>query len=202
MAGENIFAIRLSQPQPQEVTPPSFGGVQFEDGFRAILSVTTVVAKLQTTVLFGNSLYMIWYDIGPLSRQDGFKAFLRPYFGTPIPAGQLSQPPFAATPSLYMLVGRGNIAPPAPPVAVGTVTMLDAGFDAFRGYWIEFANNYFLPPPNGFPLFQNWPNVIRDTANYKGAQPSANNPNPKPGSGGSGGGVGGSGTGGNGPLIC
>jgi hypothetical protein len=65
--------------------------------------------------------------------------------------------------------------------------MLNAGFDAFRGFWIEFAGNYFL----SFPLFKNWPNVIRDTQNYKGAQPSANNPNPTPGSGGSGGGVGG-----------
>jgi hypothetical protein len=195
MAGENIFAIRLSQPKPQQLTPPMQGGVPFDDGYRAILSVTTVVAKLQTTVLFGNSLYMIWYDIGQLSRQDGFKAFLRPYFGTAIPAGQLSTPPFAATPALYMLRNSTTAIPAeAPPVATGNVTMLNAGFDAFRGYWIEFAGNFFLPPPNGFPLFQNWPNVIRDTANYKGFQPSANNPNNTPGSGGSGGGVGGSGS--------
>jgi len=202
MGGENIFAIRLSQPKPQEITPVGFGGVPFDDGFRAILSVRMVWAKLQTTVLFGNSLYMIWYDIGQLSRQDGFRAFIKPYFGTAIPAGQLSQPPFAATPAYYMRVQNAGslVTPPAPPVAVANVTMLDAGFDAFRGYWIEFAGNYFLPPPNGFPLFQNWPNVIRDTANYKGAQPSANNPNPTPGSGGSGGGVGG--TGGNGPMSC
>ncbi len=202
MAGENIFALRLSQPKPQQVTPPGLGGVPFQDGFRAILSVTIIWAKLQTTVLFGNSLYMIWYDIGTLSRQDGFKAFLKPYFGTSVPAGQLSTPPFAATPSLYVLrQSAGSLIPSeAPPVATGNVTMLDAGFDPFRGYWIEFANNFFLSPPNGFPLFQNWPNVIRDGPTFKGAQPSANNPNPTPGSGGSGGGVGG--TGGIPPTTC
>jgi hypothetical protein len=172
MAGENIFALQLSQPQPQQVTPPGFGGVAFEDGYRAMLAVTTVWAKLQTTVLFGNSLYMIWYNIGTLSPQDGFKAFLRPYFGTSIPAAQLSQPPFAATPALYLLSGRVNVAPPAPPTATGRVTILNAGFDAFRGYWIEFAGNYFLT----FPLFKDWPNVIRDGPKTQGFQPSANNP--------------------------
>src|SRR5271155_4543122 len=186
--GENIFAIQLSQAQPQQVNPIYGQGIH--DGYRAILSVRMVWAKLQTTVLFGNSLYMIWYDIGQLSRQDGFRAFLKPYFGTSIPAGQLSTPPFAATPTLYMLrQSSGAIPPEAPPVATGNITMLNAGFDPFRGYWIEFAGNYFL----GFPLFKNWPTVVRDTLNYKGAQPSANNPNPKPGSGGSGGGVGGTG---------
>jgi hypothetical protein len=50
--------------------------------------------------------------------------------------------------------------------------MLNAGFDAFRGYWIEFAGNYFLQ----FPLFKDWPNVTRDTLNYKGFQGSTNNP--------------------------
>jgi len=177
--GENIFALQLSQPQPQEVTPPSFGGVPWDDGLRAILSVNMVWAKVQTTILFGDSLFMIWYDIGQLSRQDGFRAFIKPYFGTSVPAAQLSQPPFAATPNLYTLVGRGNIAPPAPPVATGRVTMLNAGFDPFRGYWIEFAGNYFLT----FPLFKNWPNVIRDGPKYKGFQPSANNPGSGSGSG-------------------
>jgi hypothetical protein len=176
--GENIFALQLSQPQPQQITPPSYGGVPFEDGLRAILSVTTIWAKVQTTILFGDSLFMLSYDIGTLSRQDGFKAFIKPYFGTSVPAAQLDRPPFAATPALYVLMNRVNVAPPAPPIATGRVTMLDAGFDAFRGYWIEFAGNYFLT----FPLFKDWPNVIRDGPNFKGFQPSANNP----GSGGTG----------------
>ena len=168
--GENIFALQLSKPQPQEVIPIS--GIPWDDGMRAVLSVRGVWAKLQTTILWGDSLYMIWYDIGQLTKKDGFKAFLKPYFGTPVPAGQLSQPPFAATPALYFRFPGIPIPPPVPPVALGTVTMLNAGFDAFRGYWIEFAGNYFLQ----FPLFKDWPNVTRDTLNYKGFQGSTNNP--------------------------
>lgn len=195
--GENIFALQLSAPQPQQVVPVS--GIAWDQGLRAVLSVRNVWAKLQTTILFGDSLYMIWYDIGQLSRQDGFKAFLKPYFGTSVPAAQLSQPPFAATPNLYMQYPGLPIPAPAPPVATGRVTMLNAGFDPFRGYWIEFAGNYYLT----FTLFKNWPNVIPQTANYLGAQPSANNPNPSPGSGGSGGGVGGGSNGpGGGSSTC
>lgn len=174
--GENIFALQLSQPQPQQVTPPGFGGgggVRWDDGLRAILSVRTIFAKVQTTVLFGDSLYMIWYDIGQLTRQDGFRLFLKPWFGASIPAAQLSQPPFAATPAYYLRAGTtSQVSPPAPPVATGKVTMLEAGFDPFRGYWIEFAGNYFLT----FTLFKNWPNIIRDYPGFKGFQPSANNP--------------------------
>jgi hypothetical protein len=164
MAGENILAVQFSAPQPQEVLPVT--GIHWDDGLRAILSVRMVWAKLQTTVLFGDSLYMLSYDIGQLTKQDGFKAFLQSWFNRPVIGAQLSQPPFAATPTLYTRVGYGSVPPPPPPVATGTITLLDAGFDPFRGYWIEFAGNYFLT----FPLFKNWPNVIRDTPNFKGAQ--------------------------------
>jgi hypothetical protein len=137
-----------------------------------MLSVTTIWAKTQTTVLFGNSLYMIWYDIGQLTRQDGFRLFLRPWFGASIPAAQLDRPPYAATPALYNRYPGLPIPPPVPPIATGRVTMLDAGFDPLRGYWIAFAGNYYL----GFPLFKNWPNVIKDGPKALGFQPSGNNP--------------------------
>lgn len=163
---ENIFALQLSPPQPQEVMPVT--GIPWDDGLRAVLSVRMVWAKLQTTILFGDSLFMISYDIGQLSRQDGFRAFLKAYFGHPIVAAQLDRPPFAATPALYTRVGYGQVPPPPIPTAKAPVTMLDAGFDAFRGYWIEFAGNYFLT----YPLFKNWPTVVRDTPNYKGFQSS------------------------------
>ena len=158
-----------------------------------MLSVTTIWGKVQTTILFGDSLFMISYDIGQLSRQDGFRLFMKPWFGASIPAAQLSQPPFAATPAYYLMANRANVSPPAPPVAMGNVTMLDAGFDPLRGYWIEFAGNYWLT----FPLFKNWPNVIRDAPGFKGFQPSANNP----GGSGPGGSTPGSG-GGTPPQTC
>jgi hypothetical protein len=177
--GENIFALQLSQPQPQQITPPGFGGVAWDDGLRAVLSVRMIWAKVQTTILFGDSLYMLSYDIGPLTKQDGFKAFLKNWFNHPIIGAQLSQPPFAATPAVYLKANSLPVAPPAPPVATGKIVMLNAGFDAFRGFWIEFAGNYFLT----FPIFKNWPNVVRDGPNFKGFQPSANNPGSGGGSG-------------------
>jgi hypothetical protein len=171
--GENIFALQLSQPQPQQVTPPGYGNVPFEDGLRAIMTVNMIFAKVQTTVLFGDSLFMLSYDIGQLTKQDGFRAFIKAYFNHPITGAQLSQPPFAATPAYYLRANQtASVSPPAPPVAKGKVTMLDAGFDPLRGYWIEFAGNYWLH----FPLFKNWPTVIRDAPGFKGFQPSANNP--------------------------
>ena len=182
MSAENILAFQFSQPQPQQITPPGFGGVQWDSGLRAMLSVRTIWAKVQTTVLFGDSLYMIWYNIGQLSPQDGFRAFMKPWFNAPITAVQLDRPPFASTPAVYLRANSVPVAPPPTPIAQGIVTVLDSGFDPFRGYWIEFKGNYFLQ----FPLFKNWPNIIREGPTFKGFQPSANNPGSGSGSGGSG----------------
>jgi uncharacterized membrane protein YgcG len=179
---ENIFALQLGEPQPQQVIPVT--GVPWDSGLRAILSVQTIVAKLQTTVLFGNSLYMISYDVGQFSRADGYKYFLQKYFGKELTGVQLSAPPFAATPYLYIMTGL-PVPPPPTPIATGTVKILNAGFDPFRGYWIEFHGNYYLH----FPLFKNWPDVIRDTPNYKGYQPNTSGgQGGGPGSGGNNGG--------------
>lgn len=163
---DNVFALQLSQAEPQQITPQNFGGVAWEDGLRAMLSVTMIWAKLQTTVLFGDSLFMIWYNVGQLTPQDSFRLFLKQHFNRPITAAQLDRPPFAATPQVYMRYNNGQIPPVPTPISKGTVTILDAGFDPLRGYWIECAGNYFLT----FPLFKNWPSIIRDTPNFKGAQ--------------------------------
>lgn len=175
---DNVFAVQLSQAEPQQITPQYAGGVAFEDGLRAMLSVTTIWAKLQTTVLFGDSLFMIGHNIGQLTPQDGFYLFLKQHFNRPIPAVQLNRPPFAATPQVYMRYNNGVIPPVPTPISKGIVTMLNAGFDPLRGYWIELAGNYFLT----FPLFKNWPSIIRDTPNFKGAQGSGGTPG-TPGSG-------------------
>ena len=185
-----VLVFRLGPNEPGQVTPPMYGGVAFEDGWRSMLSVTQIWAKLQTTVFFGDSLYMIWYNIGQLSPQDGFKAFLKQHFNRPIMAAQMNRPPVAAAPRLYTLVGI-SVPPPPTPISQGVVTILDCGFDPLRGYWIEFAGNYFL----GFPIFPNFPGVFRDGPKSYGFQPSANNP----GSGGLGGG--GTGTGGSTPPF-
>ena len=183
MAGENIFALQLSAQQPQEVLPPGFGGVAWDSGFRSVLAVNIVWAKVQTTVLFGNSLYLIWNNTSQLDPQTAFSNFVKQYSGRPIAAAQLPYPPFAATPAYYLRTNSyPNIQPPPVPTSQGKVTMLQGGFDPLRGYWIEFKGNYFLE----FPLFKDWKNVIRDGPGTQGFQPSANNPGSGSGSGGSG----------------
>jgi hypothetical protein len=166
----NILAVRLSPYEPGQVLP--WNGVQIEDGWRSVMTVSDIMAKVQTTVYFGNSLYMISYDIGQLSRQDGFTAFLKPYYGRNMMFAQLSQPPYAAVPARYRALI--SMPPAPPPVATGTMSIVSSGFDPFRGYWIEFAGNYFLTAS----IFKGWPNVFRDGPNYSGFQASAFNPGP------------------------
>lgn len=168
MAGENILAIRLSMPEPSVVLP--WSGVPFEDGWRAVMSVTRILAKVQTTIFYGNSLYMIWNNIGTMSPQEGFSYFLNGYSKRPMWFGQLLQPPYAAVPAKYrMLIPT---PPQPPPTAQGTMTMLSSGFDPLYGYYIEFAGNFFLTSP----IFKDFPLVVRDGPNYGGFQGSQNNP--------------------------
>jgi hypothetical protein len=160
----NILTIRLGVPEPGQVLP--WSGVPFEDGWRALMSVVHIVARVQSTVVFGNSLYMIWNSVGSMSPQQGLAFFLKPYFNIPMVFGQLSEPPFAAIPGRYRTMMQ--TPPPLPPVAVGTSTILSTGFDPLRGYWIEFQGNYFLH----YPIFKDWGSVTRDGPNFSGFQPT------------------------------
>lgn len=164
----NILALKLGVSEPGQVVP--WNGNPIEDGWRTVMSVQSIWAKVQTTVLFGNSLYMIWYNIGQLDPQQGFKFFLSQYYNIPMNWAQFANLPPAARPAqVYRGMGPTPNAPPfSPPVEMGPITMLNAGFDPLRGYWIEFAGNYFL----SFPIFKDWPTVIRDGPNYKGFQTS------------------------------
>ena len=161
---ENILAIQLSAAEPGQILP--WDGVAYADGQRAIMTVNQVLAKVQTTLFFGDSLYMIWYSIGTMKPQDGFSFFLKEFYNRPMPYAQLSQLPYASTPALYRKMVQ--TPPPAPPVATGNLTLLNSGFDPSKGYWVEFAGNYFLT----MPLFQNTEGiqVVRDGPNYRGFQ--------------------------------
>lgn len=163
-----VLAIRLNLPDPTAVLP--FNGVPWDDGMRTMLSVRRIVAKVQTTVLFGDSLYMLWNGTGQMTPQDSFNFFLKGYFNRPETWAQFIRPPFAATPALYRMPIQ--VPPPPPPVAQGIITALSSGFDPLYGFWIEFLGNYFLT----FPIFKDFPEVIRDGPDYRGFQPSLNSP--------------------------
>jgi hypothetical protein len=164
----NVLVIKLGQSDPTSVMP--FNGVPWEDGLRSVLSVRRIVAKVQTTVLFGDSLYMLWNNASQMTAQDSFNFFLKGYFNRPETWAQLSHPPIAAVPALYRMPIQ--VPPPTPPIAQGSITALSSGFDPLYGFWIEFLGNYFLT----FPLFKDFPGVIRDGPDYRGFQPSSGNP--------------------------
>jgi hypothetical protein len=191
----NILAVDILKGQP---LPPNPYGSTWRSGWRAILSVRQILAKVQTTVLFGNTLYLMNHDISQLDPQTAFVLFMNEFKNKNLKWGELPLPP---PPTYQPLQMTGPTSPNIThrPISEGKVTLLSAGFEPFRGYWVEFAGNFFL----GFPIFQDWaPVVIRDGPNYKGFQSSTNNPGSGsngPGSAGPAGGTGGSSNPGNCP---
>ena len=158
-----ILALQFSNPY----VITTINGVQEQIGYRPILSVQRIVSKVQTTVLYGNDLYGITL-MSNLDEPTIFRNFLKTFANKPETWVQLAMIPNPPIPYPGLsLAYRPNI----PPVASNVLTLLNAGYDA-GGYWVEFLGNYFLT----FSIFKDWPEVIREGANYKGFQPSQNNP--------------------------
>jgi len=174
----NIMAIRLSK---DEVYPPNVFNIPYRSGLRAFLGVRTIYANVQTTIFVGNTLYMIHYDVGQLTTEDAFRFFLKEYFGKSMPYDQLTVPPLAPSPVYYLT----SSPPPPPPQGEENHVMINAGFKPGLGFWVEFEGNYFL---TFHKIFRNWPTggVIRTGPDFRGFQPSQNNPG-KGGMGGMGG---------------
>ena len=161
MPTDNILAVRILPDR--ELAPNQFG-VQVRTGLEAVLAVRTILAKVQTTVFSGESLHMIWHDVGQLSTTQMFAFFMNEYINKPMTWSQLSEMP----PPMDNFRTYLQAQPPAaPPTAEGTMTLLTCGYDPLRGYWAEFAGNYFLTTP----IFKNWASlVVRDGPDFKGFQ--------------------------------
>lgn len=146
----NILAIKIG---PQQI----MGNGAVDTGYRAIIAVTRITAKLQTTVYFGNSLYMIHNEVGQLDAVQGYQFFLNQWLNRPMTWGQLAEVP----PNPLVSTRRFMLAPPMPPLpptSEGTMSLLSSGFDPLRGYWLEFAGNFFLTST----IFRNFNGVTRD----------------------------------------
>jgi len=154
-----ILAVQIQTP---EINVQPTGG-QEQSGYRCILAVNLILAKVQTTVLFGVDLYGIG-RMSNFSEETIFPRFVNSFKDRPATWAQLSAIPNPPIPYPQYL-------PPAqPPVATGTLTVLASGWDAMYGYWIEFKSNYFLY----FPIFKDWASiVVRDGPDYAGFQRSA-----------------------------
>src|SRR5208337_4435785 len=159
-----ILALQLARPY----VITTMSGVQEQIGYRPILSVTGIVAKVQTTVLFGNDLFVVGWTSN-LDEPTLFTNFVKSYANreeTWVQLLEIPNPP-VPYPTLQFQYRQTH-----PPVASGKIKVVDGGYDPLRGYWVAFLGNYFLH----FPLFKGW-NVTRDGPDYGGFQPSQNNPN-------------------------
>ena len=153
-SSENILAVRLG--------PTEQLGMGVDTGLRALLAVNFIVADTATYTCYGQSLYMIHYDVGQLSVQDSFAFFCRQFYNKPFEWNQLSAPP----PNPLLQNSRVYLIPvpqSPPPVAFGTMTLLEAGYDPLTGYWLQFDGNYDLT----CPLFSGFNGVRRNTPNYQ-----------------------------------
>jgi hypothetical protein len=155
-----ILAVQMQTP---EIIRSATGVSTEQSGYRCILAVNSILAKVQTTVFFGSDLY----GIGIMSNfpeEQIFPRFVNSFRGRPWKWAQLNAIPNPAV--VYPM----QLPAPQPPVSTGILTVLNSGWDAMFGYWIEFKGNYFLH----IPIFKDWANVVvRDGPDYKGFQPSA-----------------------------
>lgn len=152
--------LALQMGLPRIITTSN--GVQEQLGYRPILSVRFIVAKVQTTVFFGNDLYSLSLTSN-ISPDILFANLIKNYANRQETWVQLQAIPNPVIP--YPTV-QFQYRPNVPPVSTGVMSALAGGYDPLRGYWVEFAGNYFLQ----FPIFRNFSEVVRDGPNFKGPQ--------------------------------
>jgi hypothetical protein len=155
MGTENILAVQIGEEQ-------DMGNGVIDTGQRAILSVTFVESFPQYTTFYGNSLYLIWYNVGQLDCIQAFSFFCQQFYNQPKTWWQLSVPPpnpLMASSQIYLIPQP----PPPPPIGSGVMTLLDSGYDPLRGYYLTFQGNFDL----AIPLFKGYAGVHRNVPNYQ-----------------------------------
>jgi len=151
----NILAVRLAPPE-------NLGNGGIDMGLRALLAVNFIRADTSTYTCYGQTLYMIHYDVGQLTVQDSFAFFCKQFYNKPYEWDQLSAPP----PNPLLQSSRIYLIPvpqTPPPVAFGIMTLLNSGYDPLRGFWLQFAGSFDLT----CPLFSGFPGLTRTTPNYQ-----------------------------------
>lgn len=125
-----------------------------DTGLLPLLSVQRIVGKVQSTVFYGNSLYLMGHDVGILTPETAFTKFCMVRKGIPANWAQIATiPPNPVRHSIYLVPQP----PPEPPAAEGCMTVLNAGYDPNNGYFIEFAGNFWLH----IPIFLDFGNITR-----------------------------------------
>jgi len=127
--------------------PAGQGGEVKWYGLAPVLAVQAVVPKVQSTIFIGQSLYMLENVVSIFDKQTGFIMYMNQFINKSKTWAELTQVPI--WPKLIRTSAVAGL-PQDPPVAMAPLVLLGAGYDPFRGYWVEFQGNFFL----GFPLFQ------------------------------------------------
>jgi hypothetical protein len=151
----NILAVKIGEEQTM-----AMGAV--DTGLRALLSAEFIIADIQSYVIYGQSLYMIHYDVGQLNSQDSFSFFCKQFYNKAYEWHQLAVPPpnpLMQSSQIYLVA----MPPPPPPIAIGIMTLLDSGYNPLKGYWLRFSGNYDLT----CPLFKGFTGVTRNIPNYQ-----------------------------------
>lgn len=125
---------------------PGNAGTQDWYGYVAVLSITDYDPKVQSTIFYGNSLYMLNNSVGLWNSSEAFEIYMRMFKNRSKVWGELDQVPV----SPFLRRMNLNPVPQDPPVAAGYLTLLGAGFNPLKGFWVEFQGNFFL----NFPIFQ------------------------------------------------
>jgi hypothetical protein len=157
MGIENILAVQLGEEQ-------TWANGAVDTGQRAVLSVTGISADVQTTTFYGNSLYLIWYNVGQLDCFQAFTFFCKQFYNRPMMWWQLAAPPpnpLLQSSQIYLIAQP----PPPDPIAGGTMTLIDSGYDPMKNYYLTFQGNFDL----SIPLFkrEGCGMVKRNTPNYQ-----------------------------------
>ena len=137
-------------------------GMAVDTGLRAVLAVNYINAEVQHYTAFGQSLYMIHYDVGQLTCEDAFAFFCKQFYNKSVEWQQLSAPPpnpLMTSSQIYLIAQP----PPPPPIAIGNMTLLAAGYSPLKGFWLKFKGNFDLT----CPLFKGFAGVHRNIPNYQ-----------------------------------
>lgn len=116
-------------------------------GLAPVMLVESIINKTQSTVFHGQRLYMLQNDVGIFDQVTGWDRYMDQFLNKPVMWAELTQIP--VWPGLRRIYTQPQL-PQDPPVAMSNLVLLDRGYDPLRGYFVEFAGNFFL----GFPLFQ------------------------------------------------
>jgi hypothetical protein len=152
---ENILAIQIGEEQ-------DMGNGIIDTGQRAVLSVNFIDSHTQHWDAYGDSLYMIWYNVGQLDCTQAFSFFCKQYYNRPMTWWQLAAPPInplMASSQVSMIPH----APPPPPIASGVMTLANSGYNPLRGYYLTFKGNFDLT----CPLFKGFTGINRLVPNYQ-----------------------------------